>query len=63
MKYALQYWPTIDYVQPLIGCLENKETFECQPDVDRDFNLAKTITCHERLLIDLLISPQEEHLR
>ena len=48
MKYALQYWPTIDYVQPLIGCLENKETFECQPDVDRVYNLAKTITCHEK---------------
>jgi len=31
MKYALEYWPTIDYVQPLIGCLEKKETFECHP--------------------------------
>jgi superfamily II DNA or RNA helicase len=29
MKYALEYWPTIDSVQPLIGCLEKKETFEC----------------------------------
>jgi len=33
MKYALEYWPTIDYVQPLIGCLEKKETFECHPSV------------------------------
>ena len=27
MKYALEYWDTIDSVQPLIGCLEKKETF------------------------------------
>lgn len=33
MKYALEYWPTIDYVQPLIGCLEKKESFECHPSV------------------------------
>ena len=33
MKYALEYWPTIDSVQPLIGCLEKKETFECHPSV------------------------------
>jgi ADP-heptose:LPS heptosyltransferase len=31
MKYALEYWDTIDSVQPLIGCLEKKETFECHP--------------------------------
>ena len=35
MKYALEYWPTIDYVQPLIGCLEKKETYECHPSVDQ----------------------------
>lgn len=34
MKYALEYWPTIDSVQPLIGCLEKKETFECHPTVE-----------------------------
>lgn len=33
MKYALEYWDTIDSVQPLIGCLEKKETFECHPSV------------------------------
>jgi ADP-heptose:LPS heptosyltransferase len=33
MKYALEYWETIDSVQPLIGCLEKKETFECHPSV------------------------------
>jgi hypothetical protein len=33
MKYALEYWDTIDSVQPLIGCLEKKEIFECHPSV------------------------------
>jgi ADP-heptose:LPS heptosyltransferase len=33
MKYALEYWETIDSVQPLIGCLEKKQTFECHPSV------------------------------
>jgi hypothetical protein len=41
MKYALEYWPTIDYVQPLIGCLENKETFECHPTVDKVIECVK----------------------
>ena len=35
MKYALEYWDTIDSVQPLIGCLEKKETFECHPSVEQ----------------------------
>jgi ADP-heptose:LPS heptosyltransferase len=35
MKYALEYWPTIDYVQPLIGCLEKKEAYECHPSVEQ----------------------------
>lgn len=35
MKYAKKYWPTIDYVQPLVGCLENLETFECHPEVKK----------------------------
>jgi len=38
MKYVLDYWPTIDYVQPLIGCLEKKETFECHPSVAQVIN-------------------------
>lgn len=41
MKYAKDYWPTIDSVQPLIGCLEKKETFECQPTVEQVYE--KTI--------------------
>jgi ADP-heptose:LPS heptosyltransferase len=43
MKYALEYWPTIDYVQPLIGCLEKKETFECHPTVDKVMTIVKLL--------------------
>ena len=43
MKYALQYWETIDSVQPLIGCLEKKETFECHPSVNQVINVIKEI--------------------
>jgi ADP-heptose:LPS heptosyltransferase len=35
MKYAMEYWPTIDSVQPLIGCLEKKKEFECHPSVEQ----------------------------
>jgi hypothetical protein len=48
MKYGVKEWGDIQGVQPLIGCLEKKETFECHPPVERVFNLAKTITCHEK---------------
>lgn len=48
MNYGVKEWGSIQGVQPLIGCLEKKETFECHPDVDRVYNLAKTITCHEK---------------
>lgn len=41
MKYALEYWPTIDYVQPLIGCLEKKETYECHPSVEQVITIIK----------------------
>jgi ADP-heptose:LPS heptosyltransferase len=43
MKYALDYWPTIDSVQPLIGCLENKPTFECHSDVKNVIYLLKDL--------------------
>lgn len=35
MKYGVKEWGSIQGVQPLIGCLEKKETFECHPDVER----------------------------
>ena len=41
MKYALEYWDTIDSVQPLIGCLEKKETFECHPSVNQVIDIIK----------------------
>jgi len=41
MKYALEYWPTIDSVQPLIGCLEKKETYECHPSVEQVITVIK----------------------
>lgn len=34
MKYGVKEWGSIQGVQPLIGCLENKETFECHPEVN-----------------------------
>jgi ADP-heptose:LPS heptosyltransferase len=42
MKYALEYWPTIDSVQPLIGCLEKKETYECHPSVEQVIHAINT---------------------
>lgn len=42
MKYALEYWKTIDSVQPLIGCLEKKETFECHPSVEQVIHAINT---------------------
>jgi hypothetical protein len=43
MKYALEYWDTIDSVQPLIGCLEKKETLECHPTVDKVMTIVKLL--------------------
>lgn len=35
LKYSIKEWNTINCVPPLINCLENKKTFECQPSVDQ----------------------------
>lgn len=43
MKYGIEEWGDIQGVQPLIGCLEKKETFECHPSVDKVFKIAKNI--------------------
>jgi hypothetical protein len=43
MKYGVKEWGSIQGVQPLIGCLENKETFECHPDVDSVYILTSAI--------------------
>jgi len=38
MKYGVEEWGSIQGVAPLIGCLENKPTFECHPSVDKVLN-------------------------
>jgi hypothetical protein len=40
MKYGVKEWGNIQGVQPLIGCLENKETFECHPEVNQVYEEA-----------------------
>lgn len=35
MKYNVKEWGTIQGVPPIIGCLENKKTFECHPSVEK----------------------------
>lgn len=34
MKHNVKEWGNIQGVPPIIGCLENKKTFECHPTVD-----------------------------
>lgn len=64
MKYGVQEWGSIQGVQPLIGCLENKPTFECQPPVERVFNVAKAIAWQRKSLRSFHpISQQEGLLR
>lgn len=43
MKYGVREWGSIQGVQPLIGCLENKETFECHPEVEQVYKETKRI--------------------
>lgn len=43
MKYGIKEWGNIQGVPPLIKCLENKETFECHPSVDKVLNTLFTI--------------------
>lgn len=35
LKYSIKEWNSINNVPPLIGCLENKNSFECQPSVNQ----------------------------
>jgi FkbM family methyltransferase len=43
MKYSLKEWGSIQSVPPLIGCLENKSTFECHPSVLSVINEVKNV--------------------
>jgi hypothetical protein len=38
MKYGVEEWGDVQGVAPLIGCLENKPTFECHPTLDKIYN-------------------------
>jgi ADP-heptose:LPS heptosyltransferase len=38
MKYGVRQWGDIQGVPPLVGCLEKKKTYECQPNVIQVFN-------------------------
>jgi len=37
MKHGVKEWGSIQGIAPLIGCLENKPTFECHPSVEQVF--------------------------
>jgi ADP-heptose:LPS heptosyltransferase len=38
MKHGVKQWGDIQGVPPLIGCLENKKTYECHPSTEQVFN-------------------------
>lgn len=38
MKHGVREWGSVQGIAPLIGCLENKPTFECQPTVIQIYN-------------------------
>lgn len=38
MKHGVKEWGNIQGVPPLIGCLENKKTFECHPSIENVYN-------------------------
>ena len=40
MKYGVKEWGSVQGVQPLIGCLENKDKFYCHPEVDQVYEEA-----------------------
>jgi ADP-heptose:LPS heptosyltransferase len=41
MKYGVKEWGNIQGVAPLIGCLENKKTFECHPTLEKVYKFIK----------------------
>jgi ADP-heptose:LPS heptosyltransferase len=48
MKHGVSEWGDIQGVPPLIGCLENKKTFECHPDIDSVYNLVRKLVSFEK---------------
>jgi len=47
MKHGVKEWGDIQGVPPLIGCLENKKTFECHPMVGKVIEKIKNIMDNE----------------
>jgi len=47
LKYNIKEWGDINSVPPLLGCLENKPTFECHPQLDDVINKIKEIMGEE----------------
>jgi ADP-heptose:LPS heptosyltransferase len=43
LKYAIREWKTVNAVPPLIGCLENKSTFECHPTPRQVIDFLETL--------------------
>jgi hypothetical protein len=41
--YNVKEWGDINSVPPLLGCLENKPTFECHPQLNDVINKIKEI--------------------
>jgi len=42
MKHGVKEWGNINGVAPLIGCLENRENFDCHPSVSDVYQKIKT---------------------
>tara|TARA_Y100001972_G_scaffold125046_1_gene175467 strand:+ start:1528 stop:4554 length:3027 start_codon:yes stop_codon:yes gene_type:complete len=54
MKHHLKEWNDIQGVPPLIGCLENKPTFECHPTPEKVLDIVlnkKSITLPKLLIV------------
>ena len=43
MKYGVETWGNIQGVQPLIGCCEKKESYECHPSVKQVLDIIEII--------------------
>ena len=48
--YNVKEWGDINSVPPLLGCLENKPTFECHPQLDDVINKVKEIMGEEEVI-------------
>lgn len=41
MKYGVKEWGDVQGIQPLIGCLEKYDTYECHPDVENVYDIVR----------------------